>query len=251
VVFLFFWNFSPSIGYIERSYLIDVRHFSPTSFGIILAAGSLAFLVSIVVYRWVVRRFRGVAWYHYLYATVAVGVLAFPASFFLYLDPDHPWWRVVWWLLPDQLDVITGWNRYAWCRLLTQLILGFATIPAFLIPLTLAGETVKVERAGVSYALLMSLTNVTNMFEGVVGAGLYKLLTQPGMDGLLTAFRGSLFDIAQVNDERTIILQIFVYISLTFTALTLPFIALLRHEFARRGLTIDLAGRGSEARTVC
>jgi hypothetical protein len=45
---------------------------------------------------------------------------------------------------------------------------GFATIPAFLIPLTIAGGTVKVESAGVSYGFLMALSNVTDLFEGAV-----------------------------------------------------------------------------------
>jgi hypothetical protein len=61
VLFIFFWKFSPSVGYIERSYLIDVRGFSPATFGIILSAGGLTFLVSILAYRWVVHRFRGPA----------------------------------------------------------------------------------------------------------------------------------------------------------------------------------------------
>jgi hypothetical protein len=50
-VFIFFWKFSPSIGYIEHSYLIDIRNFKPSSFGIILSTGSLAFLVSMLAYR--------------------------------------------------------------------------------------------------------------------------------------------------------------------------------------------------------
>lgn len=37
ILFLFFWKFSPSVGYIERSYLIDVRGFTAGSFGISLA----------------------------------------------------------------------------------------------------------------------------------------------------------------------------------------------------------------------
>jgi hypothetical protein len=246
-LFIFFWKFSPSIGYIERSYLIDVRHFTPATFGTILAAGSMTFLLSILVYRWVIRCFRRVAWYHYLYAMVALGVLSFPLSFFLYLDPEHPWWEVFMRLVPGDLTLVTGWSRYEWFRLLTQTVLGFATIPAFLIPLTLAGETVKIEHAGVSYAVLMSLSNATDMLEGVIGAGLYKILTLPAMHGLLVAFQDSWFNIAGSRDERTLILQMFVYISLSFTLLTLPFIALLRREFARRGLSIDLRGRGADA----
>jgi hypothetical protein len=243
-LFIFFWKFSPSVGYIERSYLIDVRHFTPSAFGTILSVGSLTFLASILVYRWVVRRFRNVAWYQYLYAMVALGVLSFPLSFFLYLDPEHPWWKVIFWVIPKQLDLGIGWNRYEWFRLVTQVVLGFASIPAFIIPLTIAGETVKIENAGMSYAFLMSLSNVTNMFEGAVGAGLYKLMTLPAMDWLVTAFHGSVFDIARVPDERTIILQMFVYISLFFTVLTVPFIVLLQREYARQGMPIDLAGGG-------
>jgi hypothetical protein len=134
----------------------------------------------------------------------AVGVLAFPLSFFLYLDPTHPWWRVIFWFVPDTLPLLEGWNRYAWFRLVTQIVLGFATLPAFIIPLILAGETVKVEHTGVSYAFLIALANVTDMLEGAVGAGLYSLLTLPFMDGLLAAFQGSVFNIARTQDKRTV-----------------------------------------------
>jgi hypothetical protein len=34
VLFIVLWNFSPSIGYIERSYLIDVRGFTPAAFAL-------------------------------------------------------------------------------------------------------------------------------------------------------------------------------------------------------------------------
>jgi hypothetical protein len=245
VLFMFFWKFSPSIGYIERSYLIDVRHFNPAAFGVILSAGSVTFLASILAYRWMVRRFRHIRWYQYLYGVVAIAMLSFPLSFFLYLDPEHPWWEGIFFFIPDDLDLIAGWSRYEWFRLITQAVLGFATIPAFIIPLTIAGETVRVENAGVSYAFLMSLANVTDMFEGAVGAGLYTVLALPAMDWLLGAFHNSPFDIAGVNDERTLILQIFVYISLVFTMFTLPFIELLRRELARRGIGINLAGHGT------
>jgi hypothetical protein len=56
VLFIVLWNFSPSIGYIERSYLIDVRDFSPAAFGTILTAQALTFLLSILTYRWILRQ---------------------------------------------------------------------------------------------------------------------------------------------------------------------------------------------------
>ena len=118
-VFMFFWKFSPSIGYIERSYLIDVRHFTPASFGIILAAGSLSFLLSILAYRWTVRRFPGLAWYNYLYAMVALGVLSFPLSFFLYLDPVHPWWDILFLVFPETQDLPASSAHLAEITLIT------------------------------------------------------------------------------------------------------------------------------------
>jgi len=242
VLFIFFWKFSPSVGFIERSYLIDVRQFKPTSFGVILSIGGFTFFISIITYRWVVSHYRAVEWYHYLYSVVGLGILSFPLTFYLYLEPDHLWWAPFsffehW---PKILNPLPEWNRYEWFRLLFQTFFGFVTIPAFIIPLTLAGETVKLQYAGVGYAFLMSLANVTNLLEGVVGAGLYALFTQPIMTELVSGFSGSWLDIAGVADERTLILQIFVYISMIFTLLTIPFIGLLKRELERQGIAIKL-----------
>ena len=123
-----------------------------------------------------------------------------------------------------------------------QTVLGFATIPAFIIPLTIAGETVDLAYAGVGYAFLMSLSNVTNMFEGVVGAGLYDLLSYPSFSGVLEGFGRTPLNIAGVEDLRPLILQLFVYISLLFTLLTIPFIEMLRRELEKRGIRIRLGG---------
>lgn len=243
VLFLFFWQFTPSVGFIERSYLIDVRGFTPASFGIILSAGGVSFLASVLCYAWITRRFPQLSWDRYLFAMVGIGVLSFPLSFFLYLDPGHPWWQAVEPLaLPGWLNPLPDFNRYEWFRLAVQTVLGFATIPAFMVPLTIAGETVSLTNAGLSYAFLMSLTNVTNMFEGLVGAGLYKVFQLPGAAWLVDVFSRSWLDIAGTGDERTSILEMFVYISLTFTLLTVPFILLLRRELRRRGIVIRLAG---------
>lgn len=240
ILFIFFWRFSPSIGFIERSYLIDVRGFTPESFGMILAVGGVTFFLSIVVYAAVVKRLPGIQWHHYLYGMVALGVVSFPLSFYLYLDPGHPWWAFFEIDGPAWLNPLPHWNRYQWFRLVVQTVLGFATIPAFIIPLTIAGETVSLAYAGVGYAFLMSLSNATNMFEGVVGAGLYKVFRSPSLDALLEGFAASPFNIAATANERTLILQLFVYISLFFTLLTIPFIELLRRELNRRGIAIRL-----------
>lgn len=62
MLFIFFWKFSPSVGYIERSYLIDERGFTGPTFGIILSIGGITFLISILFYRWMVRTFRRIQW---------------------------------------------------------------------------------------------------------------------------------------------------------------------------------------------
>ena len=243
ILFIFFWKFSPSVGYIERSYLIDVRGFTAESFGIILAVGGVTFFVSVLVYAWFVRQFPKTRWYQYLYAMVALGVITFPLSFYLYVDPDHSWWKLFEFTLPEQLNPLPHWNRYQWFRLMLQTTLGFATIPAFIIPLTVAGETINVAYAGVSYAFLMSLSNATNMFEGVIGAALYNLFTHPPFNRLVQGFGNSFLNIADTGDERTLILQMFVYISLLFTLLTIPFIELLRRELEQREVEINLGKR--------
>jgi hypothetical protein len=232
-----------NLGGRERSYLIDVRGFTPESFGVILSLGGLTFLASVQAYAWIVARFSNIQWYQYLYAMIVLGVVTFPLSFFLYLDPGHPWWQIFDFSLPEWLNPLPHWNRYQWFRLVLQTTLGFATIPAFIIPLTIAGETINVAYAGVSYAFLMSLSNATNMFEGVVGAGLYKLFTHPAFDWLVRAFKNTFFNIADTGDERTLILQMFIYIGLFFTLLTIPFLELLRRELVRREITINLGRR--------
>ena len=238
VLFIVLWNFSPSVGYIERSYLIDVRQFTPAAFGAILTLQALTFLLSILTYRWIVNRWPSIQWYHYLYAMITIMIIAFPLSFYFYLDPDHPWWNIFAVDLLADWNPLPEWNRYVWFRLVFSLLFGFATIPAFMIPLRIAGEVVKLKSAGMSYAFLMALSNVTNTFEGLVGSGLYWFFTQSGASWLVDLFHRSPFDIAGAADQRTIILQLFIYISLFFTLLTVPVVVLLKQNLARYGVKI-------------
>jgi hypothetical protein len=60
------------------------------------------------------------------------------------------------------------------------------------------------------------------------------------MAWLIEAFRGSPLETAGTADERTLILEIFVYISLLFTLLAIPFLVLLKRELTERGIEIKL-----------
>jgi hypothetical protein len=199
---------------------------------------ALTFLLSIVTYRWIVNRWPSIQWYHYLFAMIAIMTIAFPLSFYFYLDPDHRWWHIFPIDLLARWNPLPEWNRYVWFRLFFSVLFGFATIPAFMIPLRIAGEVVKLKSAGMSYAFLMALSNVTNTFEGLVGSGLYWFFTQPWAAWLLALFHRSPLDIAGIGDQRTIILQLFVYISLGFTLLTIPVVVLLKRTLVRSGIEI-------------
>ncbi|MGV7224838.1 MAG: hypothetical protein ACQ9MH_25390 [Nitrospinales bacterium] len=241
MLFIFFWKFSPSVGYIERSYLIDERGFTGQIFGIILSINGITFFVSILFYRWMVQSFRRIQWHYYLYAMVALAVLHFPLSFFLYLEPNHPWWHFIYFTLPDALNPLPAWNRYQWFKLVIGTIFNFAMIPAFLIPLTINGHVIKVSHAAIGYAFLTAIANTTNIVEDVVGAALFKLFYSPSFDCLRNKFQGSIFEIAKSLDTRTLILEMFIFISLFFTLLTIPFIELLRRDMNKRGIKIVLS----------
>lgn len=241
VLFVVAWNFSPSVGYVENSYLIDARAFRPSTFGILGIASGLTLLVSIGAYRAFLRLFPGVTWLHYLYAMIALGVVATPLGYFAYLNPEHSWWRVFDWLeRAPGVSFLPPLNRYEWFRLVTSTVLGFMTIPALMVPMTLAGEVVSLRSAGMGYAFLMALTNATNLVEGVAGGFFYGLLERPWLQGVVGAFEGSPLNVAGSSDPRTVILQFFIWVKLAFVLIEIPFVALLAREGRRRGLPVRL-----------
>lgn len=110
-----------------------------------------------------------------------------------------------------------------------------------MIPLTIAGETIKIKNAGMSYAFLMSLSNVTNTLNDMLGAWLYRFLSQPRLEWLFDKFYLSFADIAGSPAIRTMILQIFVYIGLLFTIVGTVFVYLLKKELDANNISVNLA----------
>ena len=98
----------------------------------------------------------------------------------------------------------------------------------------------KLKNAGMSYAFLMALSNVSGTLGSLAGAALYGLFSQPWMLWFLNMFRGSFLDVAGSADTRTIILQIFVYISLTFTLFAALFVFMLSRQLMRAQIQIRL-----------
>lgn len=245
--FIFFWNFNPSFGYIEKSYLIDKRGFTPDIFGMLAVVNGCVFLASVVCYRLVTRWVTRITWEHWLYAMIVLSIITLPSSVFMYLEPGHPWWKLVDRLIPDWLgtwEYIPDWNRYVWFRLITGSLISFAAIPAFMIPLQIAGKGINVAVAGLQYALLMSISNFSHTVDNMLGGALYGLLfgdeRSVGMHPLLQQFSHSVFEIAGSVDKRTLILELFIWVGVLFTLLSIPFVMWVKRVFRDNNINIVL-----------
>ncbi|MDP3769997.1 MAG: hypothetical protein U1A23_01580 [Candidatus Sungbacteria bacterium] len=269
IFFLIAWHFSPSIGYAFRMYAIDELGFTPAIMGIQDGVGAVIYFLSIVGFYWLIRRFANVRWHTILYGMIALGAVRLALEYYYYLPPVHPlsvtlpfpWWpRVIsavspladfgksnwlfWIAWPyDAVSALSEWNRYHWWSVSVGSLLFLVSIPASLIPLILAGQIIKKEQVAMMYALLMSVVNAANSLEDIAGGILYTLFSSWVGMPIVALFESSLFNFSAAHNERLLILQMFVYISVFFTALGIPFIMLLKRELKRKGIEISLASR--------
>ncbi len=324
ILFIAFWNFSPSIGYIARAYQVDNLGFEPMHFGILQAIGGVIWLLSILTYSWFVKKYKNLNWSHYLYTMVGLGIISLVCNYYYYLPNGHwayaavdqfgaavaslgiPWGTIfspfaiimtilvpllvlytvkfmtnksnanrtkglVTWILTmtaffyfqcaPETWFLTGdnpwqpitsfigyedgmpWNRFHSWALFTGATIGFADIPAFLIPLTICGQLTSGKNAGMIYASLMALSNLTGSLGSLVGGGLYSIFTADYMTGFMASFQASALNIsgAAITDERLLILQLFIYISALFTLFTVPFIKMLKNELNSKKVNIYLS----------
>lgn len=316
LLFVFFWNFSPSVGYVSQIYKVDNLQFTPVIFGSLGIVGAITWLFSIIAYSRLTRRFRKLDWAKMLYAMIGLNIVGLACSYYYYLPVDHPWsfpinidftWpvtiifgflhnldQIFVFLLPllfyrlvlkgkktgfmvsidliisgyglwfiylsappfwpetiNHLDGVyckiaenfMGWNRYHAWSFINDVTLGFSNIPAFLIPLTICGQLVQSRNAAMTYAFLMSVSNITGTFGSLVGGGLYKLFTIKSLSGLMLAFQASTLNIsgAAIADEKLLILQIFIYIGALFTFFAIPFVFLLKSETNKKNIKIYLS----------
>lgn len=251
--FILFWKFNPSVGYIQDSYLIDKRGFTPEIFGTLGMISGITFLLSVLWYRFATQKLPFIKWNHWLYAMVALSIVTTPFSFFTYMEPSHPWWRAIegMWLVPEitrwctSIGIFPSWNRYVWFSVLVGNLLSIAAIPAFMIPLQIAGKGISVAKAGMLYALLMTVSNFMGTIDGLSGGVVYGWFFD-GADPesvsqkLLAAYVGSFFDMAQTADKRALILGIFVWIGTFCTFLSIPFVIWVQRAFNKAGVSISL-----------
>lgn len=251
--FTLFWKFNPSVGYIQDSYLIDKRGFTPEIFGTLGMIGGIVFLLSVFWYRFVTQVLPCVKWHHWLYAMILLSIVATPLSFFTYMEPDHPWWKTVegMWLIPEltrwteSMGIFPSWNRYVWFSVLVSNLLFVAAIPAFMIPLQIAGKGISVAKAGMLYALLMTVSNFMGTVDGLIGGMIYGWFWSDTDHGglfqqLLTSFAESPWNIAQTGDKRALILGIFVWTGTVCTLFAIPFVVCVQRAFQKTGIEISL-----------
>ena len=249
-LFMFFWHFNPSLGYIQRSYLIDHRGFTPEVFGIMAMLGGLVFFASLVCYRFVTRTLAKVGWHHWLYLMIALNLVAFPMNFFIYLEPDHAWWQFVNTMVPSwivELPFLPDWNQYVWFTVLTGNILAFASIPAIMIPLQIAGGGINPASAGFQYALLMSTINLTHTIDDILGGAIYGwfsvengAVTNSTGQWLLSLFRATPFEVAGSTDARTLILQLFIWVGVCCVLISAIFVMLVRRASKKQNVEMSL-----------
>ncbi|MFH1979147.1 MAG: MFS transporter [Patescibacteria group bacterium] len=261
VLFIVFWNFSPSIGYVSQMYFVDSLDFTPIIFGSLRAVSAITWLLAILTYSWMIRRYKKMDWAKCLYAMIGMGFVGLICHYYYYLSPNHPlsfsitfpWNKILdnlsflknnWFTDPilKALENLSQWNRYHWWSLVTEITIGFASIPAFLIPLTICGQLTTSHSAGMTYAFLMSVSNATGSFGSLVGGLLYKLFSSENMSWFINLFQKSFLNISNAAPENTqlLILQIFIYVSAIFTLLTIPFLMLLKKEISEKGIKIYL-----------
>ena len=259
MLFIFVWNFNPSISYATQTYWVQNLNFTPMIMGILRAVSSVVWILSILFFQWFLKKFPSIRWHHYLYMMIVLGVFSLLGGYYYYLPPDHPLSVVIpfpWEEMiafgehlkgngfGDSINALiqgaASWNRYHWCALFMEVTLGFASIAAWLIPLTLAGEAASKSKAGFTYALLMSVANATQALGDVSGGLLYKLFSVSWMQPFMKSFEGSFLNLAGSHEPTVLILQLFVYISAIFTFLAIPFVYWVKKEFDLRGIQVRL-----------
>ncbi len=105
--FIFFWKFSPSFGAAFSYYTIDILKFDEIFLGVNTGIGNAIFPLAIVLYMGLLKWFPQIKAKHYLYASIAIGVIYYVVNL-LYFVPESifshtlninvpggnmPWWK--------------------------------------------------------------------------------------------------------------------------------------------------------------
>lgn len=203
--FIFFWQFSPSFGTPFYYFQTDVLKFSQEFIGQLSAIGSIASVIGALSFnRLLAGRYSTKT---LLYWSAVVGVIG-TLAYLLMLNP-----------------ATTGTP-------LTAIILGFvfgiAGQIAMLTTLTLAAENCPKRNEALTFALLMSLFNLSSQGSSITGAWLYGRATRGPGEGTWTAIEWLYqHSVAGFFSHFANALTPLIILSAVFTAVCLPLIRFL------------------------
>jgi MFS family permease len=145
--FLFLWNFNPFTTSVLYMHMVQKMGFSEQFYGHTLSAQALGSLLASVAYGLYCRRLNVRQLVH---LSIATGILATLAY---------------WWLAG------------MWSAMAISLLVGFVYMTGTIIQLDLAARLCERETAGTTFALLMSLTNLSVSISMYLGGWLYDRLS--------------------------------------------------------------------------
>ena len=146
--FLFLWNFNPFSSTVLYYYSIGALHFSEQFVGTLSSCHAVGLLAGSVLYGVICRK---IATPWLVHGSIVTGVLA-TIAYWGYRDPTS--------------------------GVLISLVVGVVYAIGSLIQLDLAARICRPETAGTTFALLMSLTNLSAALSQGVGGSIYEAMAQ-------------------------------------------------------------------------
>jgi MFS family permease len=145
-VFLFLWNFNPFTTSVLYMHMVRNMGFSEQFYGNTLSIQAFGSLLASLAYGYYCRRLSPAQLVH---LSIATGVLA----------------TLAYWCLAG-----------AWSAVVISFVVGFVYMMGTIVQLDLAAQICERETAGTTFALLMSLTNLSVSMSMYVGGWLYERL---------------------------------------------------------------------------
>lgn len=169
--FIFFWQFSPSFGTPFYYYQTDVLKFSQEFIGQLSAIASVANVLGALAFSRFLSRYTTKT---LLYWSAIVGIIG-TMCYWVMVDP--PFWA---WLCS-----LVGLNPISMpvVAIVLGFVFGIAAMIAMLTILNLAAENCPKRNEALTFALLMSLSNLAVQGSSITGAWLYDRATKGAQEG--------------------------------------------------------------------
>ena len=206
--FVFFWKFSPSSGMASFYYFSEVLKFSERFFGYLDSIGSVFWVVGIMLYGWMLKKYPGISRKTYLYFSVLLNAFGLCLGYLYYLDP--------------QTTVLGFSLNFTVIAVFSAIFFSLLGMPSFLLPLAIAGDAAKSGKEAITYAWFMTVSNFAGTMSSFTGGWLYANLQNADLSSLAMFIGTGDFLGAEAN--KVLLLRLFVWVSALFTLFTIPLI---------------------------